>query len=359
MTTNSLRAFWNKGMGWIALSLVVSASLAFVETPNGVGLARLSFTDPSRSTKAVGNFAGTPDRRLDVMVWYPGNIAGGEPVEGASIASGGPWPLVVYSHGTYGAPDNYSHLATHLARNGYVFAAPAYPLTSKASFAKLPSAEISDTGNQPKDMSFVIDQLLIHPVFSKAIDSRRIGSTGKSLGAVTSYFLSYGVQTRDPRIIANAMIATADPPYAALSFGLGFDGIVHADVSVPALIFGGTRDVFDATTGGPYAYYARLRSPKYHVMIEGAPHSWFGDSDRTPADGKNPDCDFFEKNAPDLVLPLCEERGGLIAPERQKAIVESITLDFFDAYLKMDAKALERLRRAGDDFSEVKLVSED
>ena len=43
------------------------------------------------------------------------------------------------------------------------------------------------------------------------------------------------MQTRDLRITANAMIATADPPYAALSFGLGFDGTVYADVAVPAL----------------------------------------------------------------------------------------------------------------------------
>lgn len=58
---------------------------------------------------------------------------------------------------------------------------------------------------------------------------------------------------------------------------------------MPALIFAGSRDVFDSTTGGAYAHYARLHSPKYHVMIEGAPHVWFGDGSRQPADGKNPD----------------------------------------------------------------------
>jgi predicted dienelactone hydrolase len=332
-----------------------------VVAPFGVGLARVTFTDPTRPTKATGAFAGTPDRRLDVMVWYPTKVAGKEPVEDAPIAEGETWPLVIYSHGTGGSPDNASHIAKHLARHGYVFAAAAYPLTSRVSFAKLPAAQLSlsDTGNQPKDVSFMIDTLLDHPVFGKAIDPDRIGSTGISLGAVTSYFLSYGVQTRDPRIIANAMIATADPPYAALSFGLGFDGTFHADVSVPALIFAGTRDVFDSTTGGPYAYYARLRSPKYHVMIEDAPHSWFSDRAHVPADGKNPDCGFFEANAPDMVLPLCEERGGLIDPMRQKAIVQSIIQAFFDAYLKGEEGGLEQLRGAGDEFPEVKLVHED
>jgi len=358
MMTNALRALLKTSLCGIAASLVASASVAFAETPDGVGLVRVSFTDSSRPTKAVGSFPGTPDRRLDVMVWYPSDVAGEEPVEDAPVSGEGPWPLVVYSHGTYGSPDNASHIAIHLARNGYVFAAPAYPLTSRVSFAKLPSAELSDAGSQPKDMSFVIDQLLAHPVFGKAIDGEHIGSTGISLGAVTSYFLSYGVQTRDPRIVANAMIATADPPYAALSFGLGFDGTVHADVPVPALIFAGSRDVFDSTTGGPYASYARLRSPKYHVMINGAPHVWFGNGRRRPPEGKNPDCAFFERNAPDLVLPLCDERGGLIDPDRQKTIVRAVIQSFFDGYLKQDAGALERLRGAGDEFTEVKLVSQ-
>lgn len=338
-----------------------SSAATAVADPYGVGLARVTFTDPSRPTKATGSFAGTPDRRLEVMVWYPTSVVGEEPVEGAPIAKEGTWPLVIYSHGTGGAPDNASHIAKHLARQGYIIAAAAYPLTSSVSFVNLEAAQLSmsDSGNQPKDVSFMIDSLLDHAVFGKAIDPDNIGSTGISLGAVTSYFLSYGLQTRDPRIKANAMIATADPPYAALSFGLGFDGTIHSNTPVPALIFAGTRDVFDSTTGGPYAYYARLRSPKYHVMIEGAPHVWFGDGTDEPPEGKNPDCGFFEKNAPGMVLPLCEERGGLIDPMRQKAIVQSVIQSFFDAYLKEDEESLKRLRGASDQFGEVKLVHED
>ncbi|MAT93659.1 MAG: hypothetical protein CME59_13760 [Halioglobus sp.] len=295
------------------------------------------------------------------MIWYPSEHAQAEPVEDAPVAGGSRWPLVIYSHGTGGTPDNASHIAKHLARHGYVVAAAAYPLTSSVSVASREAGELqlSDAGNQPGDVSFIIDSLLAHPQFGAAIDADRIGSTGISLGAVTSYFLSYGMQTRDARIGANAMIATADPPYAALSFGLGFDGTLHADVPVPALIFAGTRDVFDSTTGGPYAYYARLRSPRYHVMIEGAPHVWFGDRTDVPADGVNPDCGWFEEHAPGMDLPLCEERGGLIDPLRQKAIVQSVILAFFDAYLKEDGKALQQLRTADEDFDEVKLVYED
>ena len=86
---------------------------------------------------------------------------------------------------------------------------------------------------------------------------------------------------------------------------------------------------------------------------------WFRDGRRVPADGKNPDCSFFERNAPELVLPLCDERGGLIDPERQKKIVRALIADFFDGYLKQDEKARERLRRAGLDFSEVTLTRKD
>lgn len=128
---------------------------------------------------------------------------------------------------------------------------------------------------------------------------------------------------------------------------------------MPALIFAGSHDVFDSTTGGPYAHRARLHSPKYRVMIEGAPRVWFSDGSRQPPDGKDPDCGFFEKNAPELAVPLCDERGGLIDPDRQKQIVRAVITAFFDAYLKAGAKALAKLRRSAEEFPEVTLISEE
>ncbi|MCH2172445.1 hypothetical protein MK489_16835 [Myxococcota bacterium] len=323
----------------------------------GVGVARETFVDSSRPTKASSPFQGAPSRRLDTWIWYPAAIAPGKPVANAPVAEGGPWPLIVYSHGTYGQPDNATHFVHHLVKQGYVVAAPAFPLTSRVSHTQLPAADISDAENQPADVSFVIDSLLAHPRFGPVIDADQIGATGISLGGITTYFASFGVPTLDPRIKASAPIAPGDPPVAALGFGLGFKGTVPAPVSVPAMLLVGDADIFSASTGGPGAAYARLWGPKYMVEIRDAPHVWFGDRDNVPPDNLNPDCVWFEEHA-GMIPPLCAQRRPLIDPERQKVIVRTALEAFFDGYLKNDARARAQLGAMGGNFEEVTLHHE-
>ena len=249
MTAGSRRRL---GVGALLAALGLAATPAAVDA-QGIGLARETFIDPSRPTKASPPFAGAPDRRLDTWIWYPAAGGGSDPEPDAAPRPGGPWPLIVYSHGTYSRPDAATHLCEHLARHGYVVAAPAFPLTSSVAHTELPAADISDAGSQPGDVTYVIDSLLAHPRYGPLIDADRIGATGISLGGITTYFLSFGIPTRDARIKASAPIAGGDPPYAALSFGLGFNGVVPAPVSTPALLLVGDADVFEAQTGGPAA----------------------------------------------------------------------------------------------------------
>ena len=337
----------------LALCVFVAiGSSAFADSESALGLAREVFVDPSRPTKASPPFEGSADRRLDTWIWYPAASEGAD----APLSEGAPWPLVVYSHGTYGRPDNATHFCEFLARRGYVVAASAFPLTSSVSHTKLPAADVSDGGSQPGDVSFLIDSLLAHPRFGPLIDAERIGATGISLGGITTYFASFGHPTRDPRIKASAPIAPGDPPYAALGFGLGFNGVTPAPVSVPALLLVGDADVFEAQTAGSEAAYARLRPPKYRVDIRAAPHVWFGDRDHVPPNNVNPDCVWFEENTGQKP-PMCKERRALIEPARQKAIVRYALAAFFDAYLKGDPSALERLGAIDEVFEEVTLTS--
>ena len=344
-------------VGLLMASLALAVAPAASEAAGGIGLARETFVDASRPTKASPPFPGAPDRRLDTWIWYPAETDDSAPVPDAQPRAGGPWPFVVYSHGTYGRPDNATHFIEHLVRNGYVMAAPAFPLTSSAAHTELSAADVTDAGSQPGDVSFVIDSLLAHPRFGPLIDAERIGATGISLGGITTYFLSFGLPTRDPRIKASAPIAGGDPPYAALSFGLGFNGVVPAPVSTPVLLLVGDADIFEAQTAGPAAAYARLLPPRRQVMIHGAPHVWFGDRDHVPPDDVNPDCLWFEENAGGQP-PQCAERRPLIDPARQKAITRHALLAFFDAYLKDDAGALARLAAIDETFADVTLRQE-
>jgi predicted dienelactone hydrolase len=340
-----------------ALLIVVAPIARAAEAGFAMGTAQLSLVDSTRSIKASGGFPGAKQRRIDVMVWYP--AAEASSVERTPPAQGGPWPLVIYSHGTFSRPDSAMHLVRELVSRGYVVAAPNYPLTSSTTFTKVRSADITDVKEQTRDIGFVIDGLLDDPFFKVAIDPERIGTTGISLGAVTSYFASFGVQTRDPRIKATAPIAAGDPVQSALSSSVGVEGTLHAPVSVPALFVSGERDMFAATTGRPYAAFSRIEPPKYEVMIKGAVHLWFGDGANRPAGGANPDCQFFAQAAPDRQPPACRTSVPLIDPAREKQITRTAVADFFDAYLKGDEAALARLRAIDKTFPEASLRSEE
>lgn len=322
-----------------------------------VGLRQASFTDESRPVKASSGFAGAPVRRIDVMIWYPAQRGG----DGAPPAKGGPWPLVIYSHGTNGYPSNNMHLVNELVSHGYVVAAPAYPLSSTQTYTHIRMTDTSDVINQTKDVKFVIDRLLADPFFAPAIDPGRIGTTGHSLGGVTSYFTSFGRQTRDPRIIATAPIGAGDPVQSALFSDMGLVGTQHAAVSVPVMFLSAEKDVFARTTGRPHAAYSRVETPKYEVMIRGGTHVWFRDNTDQPPGSKNPDCLFFERFMPTVTMPGCEEsaRTPLIGPARQQEITRAAVRSFFDAYLKRDKAALARLRQLDKDNPEVELLKED
>jgi predicted dienelactone hydrolase len=345
------------GMALAALLIVIAPVAQAAEAAFAMGSAQLSLVDASRSIKPSAGFEGAQQRRIDVLVWYP--AAQASTVERVPLAKGGPWPLVIYSHGTFSRPDSAMHLVRELVGRGYVVAAPNYPLTSSTAFTKVTSANTTDVIEQTRDIGFVIDSLLTDPFFKAAIDPAKIGTTGISLGAVTSYFASFGAQTRDPRIKATAPIAAADPVQSALQSSVGMEGTQHAPVSVPVLFVSGDEDIFAKTTGRPYSAFMRLESPKFEVMIKGAPHLWFGDGAEQPADGKNPDCVFFERAIPGRTMAGCGAETALIDPHREKLITRTAVADFFDAYLNMDAVALARLRGIGETFPEVTLLREE
>ena len=85
-----------------------------------IGRAREIFVDTSRPTKASPPFPGSADRRLETWIWYPAVAAKSDLDADAAVAQGGPWPLVVYSHGTYSTPDSASHLLEHIIDEGVV-----------------------------------------------------------------------------------------------------------------------------------------------------------------------------------------------------------------------------------------------
>ena len=222
------------------------------------------FTDHSRTTPASNGSPALPYRTLRTLVVYP-KQSSGRPRE---------VPLVVYSHGFGATAASALPTLESLAAHGYVVAALDFPLSTTG----LPGGlDLLDYAQQPGDVSFVITQMLKlgrtkgSPVYG-AIDAKRIGVAGHSLGAVTTLAVGYNSCCRDPRIKAAVeMDGELNVPIGPPG---NFAGTYFNGHNPPLLVVNGTKD-----TIGPYAIsqalYAGAPAPKYFLSLLGAPHEGF------------------------------------------------------------------------------------
>jgi len=238
--------------------------------PFGVGELLLELEDASRATPANGDYEGAATRALPTLVWYPTEPGPGdrlEPVEGAAPAiDGGPWPLVIYSHGFSSRHDDNAELAANLASRGFIVAAVDFPLTNIYAPGK---PTVIDMPNQPGDVQFVLAHLLgdhpdaDHPLIGLA-NAEKISLVGLSLGAMTSLAVTFHPDFQDPRIRAAVAIA---PPGCYLTED------IYDTAAVPLLIIHGTNDaILTYPENGP-PVWERANPPKYFLTLEGGTHT--------------------------------------------------------------------------------------
>jgi predicted dienelactone hydrolase len=147
-----------------------------VTRPLEVDELTVDFVDASRPTDAGAETPAHPERTIRTRIVHP--------------TSGGPYPLLVLSHGASGHPDEYAEQIPRWAAEGFVIAAPAFPLTN----GDVPGAlsNVVDVVNQPADVSFVIDEVLAagddpESPLNGLVDAESIGVVGHSLGGATTW----------------------------------------------------------------------------------------------------------------------------------------------------------------------------
>ena len=165
--------------------------------PLPVARLPLDLTDRSRPVDANGDFPGAPARQLQGHLWYP--------------TEGGPYPLLIYSHGFTSNHRNGAYLAEHLASHGFAVAAVNHPLTHWGAPG---GPRVEDVVNQPGDVSFLIDRLVARSdeagdVLAAVIDGERVGALGVSLGGLTATLAGFHPTLGDPRI--DAVLSIAGP----------------------------------------------------------------------------------------------------------------------------------------------------
>jgi predicted dienelactone hydrolase len=239
-----------------------------------VGVRTVELTDPARG------------RSFSVDIWYPAMPDGKsntyrlESVFGsllsietparrdATVAPGGPWPLILFSHGFGGVRFQSYFLTEHLASHGFVVAAPDHPGNTLLDTVLGGGDAAQSALDRPLDLLYALDHLLGgDPI---PIDATRIAATGHSFGGWTAL----EVARRDDRIGALFPMAPGFKNGATPDF--------VAELARPLLVFGGSEDgttPFDSDQQAPYELAA---PPKHLVRVEGAGHLDFSNLCEVP-----------------------------------------------------------------------------
>jgi fermentation-respiration switch protein FrsA (DUF1100 family) len=268
-------------MLWSAM-LTIAADATTDAAP--VSVTTLQLVDSSRPTAANGACPELPTRTLPTTVYSP-----------AAGTADGPYPLIAFAHGYGATAETYADLLEHWASAGYVVAAPTFPLSSGRS----PCGAIAgDVVNQPEDMSFVITSVLKEADQSSGplaglVDGEHIGAAGHSNGGITTYGLVGNTKLRDDRISAAAILAGT-----AQNYPKGKYDLAHLP---PVLFVHGTDDALVPYAAAIKGFNA-ARGPKGLLSITAGDH------------------------------------GSSASPSMYVA-----STDFFDAYLRGDTAARQRL----------------
>lgn len=258
--------------GSIASSLVVGVGGAAGGTPPvapkfAVGEATDTFVDTHRTTPAWNQSPQLPTRTLVTTILYPASgPTGGHPAPGATPdKAAGPFPLVVFAHGLGATPQDYMTLLTDWASQGFVVAAPLFPLSN----SNVPGGpDAGDVVNQPQDMSYVIDAVLYDSLLpsgtlSGLVNPKEIGAAGHSNGAVTTLGLVANTCCFDSQVRAAIVMAGTTEGFPP--------GHYDFTKTPPLLLVHGTADQLIPYRSAPLIYN-EAREPKGLLTLEGGSH---------------------------------------------------------------------------------------
>jgi dienelactone hydrolase len=228
----------------------------------GVGARIITYTKPSQVDPLQ-------PRALPTTIWYPTppTTNAVDPSTGgvldAPVATGGPFPVLMFSHGSCGIPNQSTFLTTLLASRGFIVAAPPHPGNTLLEFPNCgtPGAQAASFAERPRDIIHVLDQLLAanqdagSPFFG-AIDPQRVGMSGHSFGGLTTYLT---VQA-DSRFIAAMPMAPATLTQPALTIpSLFLVGVIDSVVNNAA-----TRQAYDRSSAPKH--YAGIRNTGHYAF---------------------------------------------------------------------------------------------
>lgn len=186
---------------------------------------------------------------------------------GAEPAGDGPFPVVLFSHGFAGYPEQSADLVTHLASWGFVVVAPTHVERSLDGLLGTAGQGV-EPREDPEVLLASLDAALADDTVGPLIDDELVAVAGHSAGASAAYLAA----SADDRVDALVAYSLGDgsrgptdaeaperpvPDVPSLTMAGSADGIIAAET---------TRSVFDA-----------MSTPKHLLEIAEAGHLVFSD----------------------------------------------------------------------------------
>lgn len=177
---------------FLALVWICTGCAQPVDPDGAVGRSHRLYVDAQRP-----HWSGEGPRPLATTIWYPaaqgsaatpwraGVFEFGLTAPDAPVAEGARRPLVILTHGTGGAAAQLSWLAEALVEAGFIAAAVNHHGNTAAEEESWPHGFVLPW-ERARDISALVDQLLVDDVFAAHIDPERIGVAGFSLGGYSA-----------------------------------------------------------------------------------------------------------------------------------------------------------------------------
>jgi predicted dienelactone hydrolase len=261
-----------------------------------VGFRKVTFIDSARG------------RTIETAIWYPAKEyegSGQRVIHNAEPDnSGGPYPLILFSHGHKSINVQSSLLMQAWASHGFIIAAPNHEKNTIFDYDEKYQAMMQFA--RPIDLRFVTDQMLLLNEDSASflhglIDADAIGASGHSFGGHSTlisagatpnldFLADYcrthtsndwdicGLQDEIQKLYPGKRVIDESDPRIKAALCLAPDGYEWfledgmAKIKVPIMIVGGVEDDICPVETQQKLMYKGITASKYLVILEKADH---------------------------------------------------------------------------------------
>lgn len=392
----------------ISFALALALPIVTLPAPDGphiVGTRSFSLVDEARDE----SYFGAPDelRELYLQVWYPGEIDQAlpppatrtlwaelyrEPHETITMLTGylsgikthtyqdipiltsvTPFPVIVFSHSLGLTAEQNTPLMEHLASHGYVVIGISHPRFAFRVISSRGQAIYPDPDKMNK--SFTEGAAFDEEEFNtRAADTSSAAERAEILFDMGKRAVTMNeqvaIRVADLQLVMNVI---SDPTDAPPELSMLLEQTDSSRIGLVGMSIGGAAviDVCKIDTrcqagvnldGGIFGQYQRLPLQKSFMSVVSASNQRFGEALLV-----NSTSDYYEvlvegANHGDFcdmtfLMPFMKWLGanGPIDPMRAVDIVNAVTLDFFDAYLREGSKPLFHIR----EFPELQVTMND